>query len=171
MAPVPKIDFAGIPGFVNVQADPHSANFVCQNRQTALQTSRHPTRGLKCRSNHRGNSIVRVRTLLSTGHPRASNGTRISHLFPQCAKWVLPGKLQKKSQSFFQPPPGGPPCVNEDDPTKQPNDGPQLFTGTGLHIPAWNKNRFFPGRAPRPTGPGRKTPLLKGALESSATAT
>ena len=28
------------PGFAKVQGDPHSANFACQNRETALQMSR-----------------------------------------------------------------------------------------------------------------------------------
>ena len=60
------------PGFVKVQGDPHPANFVCQNCQTALQTSRCPTRGLECRANHRGDSILRVRMAILTPRGRAT---------------------------------------------------------------------------------------------------
>ena len=46
-----------------VQGDPRSANSVCQNCETALQTSRRPARGCECRLNHRGGPILRLPTL------------------------------------------------------------------------------------------------------------
>ena len=58
--------------WVEVHADPHSANFVCQKCETALQTSRCPTRGLECRANHRGGSILRVRMAILTPRGRAT---------------------------------------------------------------------------------------------------